>query len=116
MCDTAGVEVPRPRWGVLYGATLSQLTALALVEVASPPNPLRTLLRFVLGLGAFAGMAAWLRANRGAVDLQDWCECAGRQMIVRVIESRRPGPATVPRPEPAVTASAVDEEHELAHR
>jgi hypothetical protein len=30
----------------------------------------------------FLAMAAWLRANRAAFDLQDWCDCAGQQMTV----------------------------------
>jgi hypothetical protein len=113
MCDTSRAAVSRPRWGTLYGATLPQLTALAVVEISSPSNPLRTVLRFALGLGVFAGMAVWLRANRAAVDLQDWCDCAGRTMTVRVIESRRP--VASPRPVPLVRP-ALEEDQELAHR
>ena len=112
MCATVSAKVSRPGWGALYGATLPQLTALAVAEMSSPPHPLRTVLRFLLGLGTFVGMAVWLRANRAAIDLQDWCDCAGRQMTVRVIESRRPAPASAP----AVSGAVVEEELEPAQR
>src|SRR5882724_12629245 len=100
MCDTTPPTVTRPRWGALYCATLPPLATLAVVEMAGPPNAVRTILRFVLALGTLGGMALWVRANRAAVDLQDWCDCAGRTMTVRVIESRRP----VPPPDPLVPA------------
>jgi hypothetical protein len=116
MCDTPRVVVSRPRWGALYGATLPQLTALGVVEFTSPPNPLRTVLRFVLAVGAFAGMAAWVRANRAALDLQNWCECAGQTMTVRVIESRRPAPAEAIVPAPIRTPAVVEEAYEPAAR
>jgi hypothetical protein len=106
MCDMREVAVARPRWGALYGATLSQLTALAAIEVAAPAGALRAILRLALALGAFAGMAAWVRASRAAFDLQSWCECAGRTMTVRVIESRRPAPVAPP--------AAVEEDLEPA--
>jgi len=99
MCDTTPAAT-RPRWGALYGATLPPLATLAIVEIASPPNVVRTILRFALALGALGGMALWVHANRAAVDLQDWCDCAGRTMTIRVIESRGPaGPTDPPVPE-----------------
>lgn len=86
----------RPRWGPLYALVLSQLAALALVELSGPPNALRLTLRSGLALGALATMAAWIRRNRVAIDLQDWCACAPRTVTIRVIESCRavstPGP------------------------
>jgi hypothetical protein len=90
MCEQPSRSIARPRWGWLYGATLPPLAALAVVEAAAPPHVLRTALRYALALTALAGMALWLRANRPAVDLQDWCDCAGAKITVRVIESRRP--------------------------
>ena len=90
MCDTPRAVVSRPRWGALYGATVPPLVALAVVEVAAPPNVARTALRLLLGLGAFAGMALWVRSSRAAFDLADWCDCAGRTLTVRVIHSRPP--------------------------
>ena len=51
-------------------------------------------------LGTLGGMALWVHSNRAAVDLQDWCDCAGRTMTIRVIESHRPaGPTDPPVPE-----------------
>src|SRR5262245_63088241 len=93
MCDPSrppGPVLVRPRWSVLYGVALSPLAALAVVEVTAPPNAIRLLLRGVCALIAFAGMAAWVRANRTALDMLNWCACAGETVTVRVIESRRP--------------------------
>ena len=87
MCETSRAAVAGPRWGALYAATFPPLTALAIVEVAGPVGVIRTALRLALALGAFAGMAVWVRANRAAFDLQHWCDCAGRTMTVRVIGS-----------------------------
>src|SRR4029434_5754506 len=107
MCDTPrppGPTVLRPRWGLLYGAAFSPLAALAVVEVTTPPNAIRTLLRFVFAISAFAGMAVWVRARRTALDMSDWCGCAGATVSVRVIESPRPYPLTpleARRPSPA---------------
>ncbi len=116
MCETAVSSIPRPRWGLLYGATFPQLAALAVVEAASPPNAVRTALRCVLALGAFAGMAAWVRSNRAAFDLQDWCDCAGQKVTVRVIESRRAAPPALP-PDPERPAPDwAEEEYEVACR
>jgi hypothetical protein len=106
MCDTV-TEVrratSRPRWLGLYAATLPQLVALAVVEIAGPPSAVRAVARGVLALGTFAAMGCWVHASRAALDLQQWCECAPRSVPVRVIESRRPEhphrmahPVTVP--------------------
>ena len=96
----------RFRWGALYGGALLPLAVLAVVEVAAPPGPLRTVLRCVLALGTFAAMALWVRSSRAAFDLESWCACAPGTIRVRVIESRRP---LHPAPVGA-------EERELAHR
>jgi len=111
MCDTARTPVTRPRWGALYGPTLPSLAALAVVEMAAPPNAVRTILRFALAVGMVGGMAWWVHSNRAAVDLQDWCDCAGRTMTIRVIESHRPAP------DPHVPVrDRIEEEYELARR
>jgi hypothetical protein len=92
----------RPRWGWLYAVALAPLGALAVVETAAPPSPLRTLLRWTLALGAVVGIALWRRANRAALDLQDWCACARATMTARVVPSR---PVTVAA-EPTLDARA----------
>jgi hypothetical protein len=71
----------------IHAEGLLMLAALAVVEAAGLPHGLRTL---ALVLGTFVGMAWWVRANRTAFDLGQWCECAPRTMTIRVIESRRP--------------------------
>ena len=95
MCDPRSPASPlaaRPCWGLLYGVTLAPLIALGEVEVAAPADPARTALRYLLTLGAMAGMAACLHASRPALDLAQWCACAASTVTVRVIESRRPSP------------------------
>jgi hypothetical protein len=82
------------------------------VEVAGPTGPARVVLRIVLALGALAAMAIWSRANRTALDLLDWCECASRTVTVRVVLSR---PAAVGQPSPALRPVQA-EEYEPAGR
>jgi hypothetical protein len=89
---------------LLYGLVLSQLAALAVVELSGPPNALRLTLRWGLALGALVTMAAWIGRNRAAIDLQDWCQCAPQTVTIRVIESRRPVPAPARLDEPPVWA------------
>jgi hypothetical protein len=116
MCQTisrtpAGSPIRGPRWILLYTATLAQLAALALVEVVQPAHPVRVGLRCLLALGLFATMAVWLRVNRPALDLENWCDCAGQRMTIRVIESRGP---KLPASEPAVSPQpAIELEYEL---
>ena len=117
MCQptVSSVRLPatgRPRWGLLYVLVAPQLAALAIVELSGPPNVARATLRYALALGVFAAMAAWIRSNRAAIELQDWCDCASRTMTVRVIEHRPPAPPAPPRLE-RIPAPA-DVEHELA--
>ena len=100
---------------LLYGAAFSPLAALAVVEMSAPPNVIRTVLRFVFALGAFAGMAVWVRASRTALDMLDWCACAGATVTMRVIESRRPSPFTE-LDAPVLSPAWTEEERELALR
>jgi hypothetical protein len=121
MCDTTsraarGSVSGRPRWGVLYAATLPQLAALGVVEVAQSPQPVRVALRCLLALGVFATMSVWLRANRPALDLLNWCDCAGERMTIRVIESRRPRAFALPLEPTVVTPERVEQDYEIAAR
>jgi hypothetical protein len=118
MCDPSRPPRPalaRPRWCLLYGAAFSPLAALAVVEVVAPPNGLRTLLRGVFALLAFLGMAVWVRASRRALDMLDWCACAGETVTVRVIESRR-SRALTELDAPDSSPAGAEEERELALR
>jgi len=105
----------RPRWALLYGAAFSPLAALAVVEMTTPPNAVRTVLRCVFALGAFAGMAVWVRVSRTALDMLDWCACAGATVSMRVVESRRPTPLTE-LDAPVLSPAWAEEERELALR
>src|SRR5262245_7686748 len=93
MCEPAYVSrrasapVPRPRWGLLYVIALLGLITLAIGDVASPETARLTLDGALAG-GALAAIAFWVRGNRTALDLQNWCECAADKMTVRVILSR----------------------------
>jgi hypothetical protein len=121
MCETRGTPeatLRQPRWGVLYAATLPQIAALGAVEVVQSPPAVRVALRCLLALGVFVAMALWLRANRPAFDLRNWCDCAGARMTIRVIESRRPQPISVPCAHPATIPEEVEvgAEYEVAAR
>ena len=117
MCDVtllAGRALTRPRWHVLYGVVCPPLAMLGIIEVAAPSAPVRTLLRLALVLGAVAAMAVWVRANRAALDLQDWCECAASTITVRVIESQQPSAPPRADPFPASPAWVEEGEYEVA--
>src|SRR5712691_5493267 len=85
----------RPRWGVLYGLVTLMLAALAAVEFVTSPGAAQTALQCGLALGGFGAMGLWARLNRRAIDQQEWCECAGEKVTMRVIPSRRPEPSPV---------------------
>ena len=68
------------------------LTALAAVEAITSPGPVETALQCGLAVGGFGAMAGWARRNRTALDQQDWCDCAGPTITMRVISSHRPEP------------------------
>ena len=110
--------VAPPRWGLLYAGTLPQLAALAAVEAAHSPHLVRLTLRCLLAVSVFAAMSAWLRSNRPALDLQDWCDCAGDRMTIRVIDSPAPTPAGRPFEPTFISAepTLVEEDYELAGR
>ena len=87
MCDDSRARrrFPRPRWSRLYAIAGLGLALLALVEVLAAGDGRRTALRAVVALAALGAMAAWARANRVALDLVEWCDCAGARTTVRVI-------------------------------
>jgi len=120
MCErsrrTRESAVTRPRWGTLYATVLPQVAALGLVEAVQSPAAVRLTLRCALAVALFATMSVWLRANRSAFDLQNWCDCAGRQVTVRVLESCVPAFRTGPLETPVTAAEFVDDEYEVAGR
>jgi len=108
--------VAAPRWGLLYAGTLPQLAALGVVEAAYSPQLLRMTLRCLIAVSVFVTMSVWLRTNRPALDLQDWCDCAGAQMKIRVIASHPPKLAARSL-EPALSSPAsLEEECEVVGR
>lgn len=114
-CLTTRIErawAGRPRWGWLYGVTLPWLAGLAGVEAAGPAGLPRIALRVAMTHGAVTAMGIWIRANRAALDLQDWCDCASETVTVRVIPSR--AIALPPRP-PDVPLVRI-QEYEVAGR
>lgn len=121
MCETTlrktpGSAVSRPRWGLLYTATLLQIAALGVVDVVPSPHPARFALCCLLALGVFATMALSIRANRPAFDLQDWCDCAGERMTIRVIECGVPQAEALPLEPAGIALALVEEDHEAAIR
>jgi hypothetical protein len=117
MCEElpAASTTIRPRWSLLYSAGLSAVAALAALELVTPPGGLRTGVRCAVALAAFFAMAAWVNANRAALDLQGWCDCAPGTITVRVIESSTRTARVVSAP-PSRPLTPIEEEHEVAHR
>ena len=56
---------------------------------------------------AAVALAAWVLTNRAALDLTDWCDCAGRSVRVRIVATPAPPPprATAPDPRPVERAT-----------
>jgi hypothetical protein len=115
MCTaTAGPRtrgaLPRPSWGALYALVLVLLAALLGVEASRAPKEVGTVLESGVVVVASVLTGLWLRQNRAALDLQEWCVCASEHVTVRVIPSHR---ATRLRPTPVgpwvVVAERVDE-------
>jgi hypothetical protein len=116
MCEqpAAASTTTRPRWSLLYGAGFSAVAALAVLELVTSPGGLRTGLRCAIALAAFFTLAAWVRANRAALDLQGWCDCAPGMIAIHVIESskRTARVASVP---PYLTRTSIENEHDVEH-
>ncbi|MBI4627268.1 MAG: hypothetical protein HY729_01055 [Candidatus Rokubacteria bacterium] len=62
---------------------------------------LRIALECGIAVAAWGASVFWIRANRVALDLLDWCDCSAKTITVRVIMSRRA------RPEDTCAAGAV---------
>lgn len=97
MCDAtyrpkATRAIPRPRWGQLYGLVFLTMATAGALELIPVRDGVRTAFRCGLTVAGFIVMALWARRNRAALDLEDWCACAGATMVVRVIPSRPPVP------------------------
>ena len=84
---------------MLYGFAFFMLGAVVTVEIAPLPAVWQTGLGCGLGFAGFAALAGWVRRNRVALDLEDWCACAAERITVRVIPSRRPVPVPLDAPE-----------------
>ena len=95
MCDRrrARTSSPRSRWGRLYATALLGVAALTLVELRVGASPLRIGLEGGVIAGVWSAVAAWGRANRVALDLEQWCDCGRRGLAVRVIASRPAQPS-----------------------
>jgi hypothetical protein len=112
MCDSStarrgGSPIRRPSWSALYALTLVHAAALVAVELLRVPDGPRVTLRCALAVGVVLSLAIWIRRNASALDLVDWCACAGEHVTVRVVESARPAPPLSPdpgraEPEPAL--------------
>jgi hypothetical protein len=76
----------RPRWLQLYGLVLVALGSAGLIEISTPRGAARVAASGALVVGACVITIAWIRANRVALDLLDWCDCA--PTAVRVVGAR----------------------------
>ena len=107
---TAGAIVPSES-----GLVTTLLVATVPVPSSSPKRPSRPA-PDVRGPLIAATMSVWLRANRPAFDLQNWCDCAGQRMTIRVIESRLPRLTASPLEPAVITQDLVEDEYDIAGR
>jgi hypothetical protein len=103
-------SIPRPQWGRLYVQVSSVLAALAVVERIVAPGLFETALECGLVAAGIGAIVLWTRRNCVALDRQDWCDCAGAKVTVRVIPSRRPGPSRTEHADEPTPVEAVLEE------
>ena len=102
-------STPRPKWGKLWIVVAFMLTTLAVLETSLAPSVAERVLECGLTLGGFGAIAVWARRNRAALDCQDWCECAGAQVTMRVIPSRRVEPECSAAPAEPARTEALEE-------
>jgi len=90
MCDSRKTvrQQRRPRWNLLFAILPVTAAALALIESAIGPRPLRVAAEVATVLANFGAMAVWVRANRSALDQLDACACASEMLTIRVVTSR----------------------------
>lgn len=95
MCDArpASAARPRPRCRQLYAIAALAGATFALTEISVQARPLRIALECGIAVAAWGASVFWIRANRVALDLLDWCDCSAETITVRVIMS---GPARPP--------------------
>src|SRR5438876_12100488 len=84
--------IPHPAWGRLYGIGSMVLVTMVTGEAVMAPGTELWMLRAGLFIAGFTGIAMWRRRNRAALDLENWCDCAGKTVTVRIVPSRRPEP------------------------
>jgi hypothetical protein len=116
MCDPRHVSrrapstIPRPRWAGLYATAAIGLAALVWVATQTRAASRPTLESVVAG-GVLVAFMLWIRANRAALDQQDWCACAAETLTVRVIPSRLPRRGRAVASEPHDHVDGGDELH-----
>lgn len=111
MCDARG-SVASPRWGALY-AILPVTVAAHVVAGLVLPAPARTATSWALGAAAFGAALRWIRRNRVALDLADWCACAPATIRVRVVGSQA-GQPIGPVAAPILAGAGAAEDGELS--
>lgn len=90
MCDArlAFATRPRPRWRHLYAIAALAGATFVLTELSVQARPLPIALECGIAVAAWGASVFWIRANRVALDLFDWCDCSAKTITVRVIMSR----------------------------
>ena len=95
MCDDSRAvrRSPRLRWTGLYTIAGLALALLAAAEALPAGAGARAALQGAVGFAALGAMAAWARANRAALDLAGWCDCAASRTTVRMVHAHIADPA-----------------------
>ncbi|HEV2055043.1 MAG TPA: hypothetical protein VGV06_07710 [Methylomirabilota bacterium] len=102
MCATrtSSGKTLAPRWGRLYLLATLALGLSGAAETALQARPWHTVMESVVVGAIFGTMAAWVRANRAALDQADCCDCAADRVTVRVLHSRSAARYVMRDPEP----------------
>jgi hypothetical protein len=83
---------PRPRWGRLYAIVAGGALGTALARSLLAVSPLRAAALVTIPALVALALAWWVATNRVALELSNWCDCAGGSVTIRVV-----GAESVPR-------------------
>src|SRR5688572_11824369 len=91
MCDALASPLPAsaPRWNLLYAILGGTLCGLAL-SALPPSSAVRLALGSASAVMTLGALRWWLVANRAALDLASWCDCASSTVTIRIIGASVP--------------------------
>lgn len=94
MCDPGRTypKQPRPTWGRLYGMLAVAGTIVAVLEASPLAAAMTQALEGAIAALVVVALVGWLRANRAALDQEEWCACAASTLTVREVRPKQAFP------------------------